>query len=97
MSANDSKVYYWLKLSKNFFDNHKIRVIEGLPNGKDYILFYLKLMCESTSHEGTLRFSDDIPYDLSVSAFAGQLRPHGENVGSLAGSDQSLHVVPVGC
>ena len=68
MSANDSKVYYWLKLSKNFFDNHKIRVIEGLPNGKDYILFYLKLMCESTSHEGTLRFSDDIPYDEQMLA-----------------------------
>jgi len=68
MSANDSKIYYWLKLSKNFFDNHKIRVIEGLPNGKDYILFYLKLMCESTSHEGTLRFSDDIPYDEQMLA-----------------------------
>ena len=68
MSANDSKVYYWLKLSKNFFDNHKIRVIEGLPNGKDYILFYLKLMCESTSHEGTLRFDADIPYDEQMLA-----------------------------
>ena len=68
MSANDSKIYYWLKLSKNFFDNHKIRVIEGLPNGKDYILFYLKLMCESTSHEGTLRFDADIPYDEQMLA-----------------------------
>lgn len=68
MSANDSKVYYWLKLSKNFFDNHKIRVIEGLPSGKDYILFYLKLMCESTSHEGTLRFDADIPYDEQMLA-----------------------------
>ena len=33
-----------------------------MPNGKDYIIFYLKLLCESTTHEGRLRFSDEIPY-----------------------------------
>lgn len=39
-----------------------------MPNGKDYILFYLKLLCESTSHEGNLRFSDTIPYSESMLA-----------------------------
>jgi predicted phage replisome organizer len=34
-----------------------------MPNGKDYILFYLKLLCESTSHDGNLRFSEEIPYN----------------------------------
>lgn len=34
-----------------------------MPNGKDYVLFYLKLLLESIDHEGTLRFSDTIPYD----------------------------------
>lgn len=34
-----------------------------MPNGKDYVLFYLKLLVESISHEGNLRFSETIPYD----------------------------------
>lgn len=34
-----------------------------MPNGKDYILFYLKLLLESIDHEGQLRFSDTIPYN----------------------------------
>lgn len=34
-----------------------------MPNGKDYILFYLKLLLESVDHEGSLRFSDIIPYN----------------------------------
>ncbi len=55
--------YYWLKLYKDFFKRHDIRIIEGMPNGKDYILFYLKLLVESVSHEGNLRFSDSVPYD----------------------------------
>ena len=63
MSTNDKKRYYWLKLDKDFFKSHEIKIVESMPNGKDYILFYLKLLCESTSHEGTLRFSETIPYN----------------------------------
>ena len=62
MADNDGKRYYWLKLQKDFFKRHDIRIIENMPNGKDYVLFYLKLLCESTSHDGNLRFSDTIPY-----------------------------------
>ena len=58
-----SKKYYWLKLKKDFFKRHDIRIIEAMPNGKDYILFYLKLLVESVDHEGSLRFSDTIPYN----------------------------------
>lgn len=54
--------YYWLKLKRDFFKRHDIRIIEDLPNGKEYILFYLKLLCESVDHEGKLRFSESIPY-----------------------------------
>ena len=59
----DSKKYYWLKLKRDFFKRHDIRIIEEMPNGKDYILFYLKLLLESIDHEGMLRFSDAIPYN----------------------------------
>ena len=55
--------YYWLKLKRDFFKRHDIRIIESMPNGKDYILFYLKLLLESIDHEGKLKFSDTIPYN----------------------------------
>ena len=59
----ESKKFYWLKLKRDFFKRHDIRIIEEMPNGKDYVLFYLKLLLESIDHEGSLRFSDTIPYN----------------------------------
>jgi predicted phage replisome organizer len=58
----DTKRYYWLKLKRDFFKRHDIRIIEGMPNGKDYLLFYLKMLLESIDHNGELRFSETIPY-----------------------------------
>ena len=57
------KKYYWLKLKRDFFKRHDIRIIEEMPNGKEYILFYLKLLLESIDHEGALRFSETVPYN----------------------------------
>ena len=64
--AEKDKRYYWLKLKKDFFKRHDIQIIENMPNGKDYILFYLKLLCESVDHEGNLRFSEQIPYNENM-------------------------------
>lgn len=60
--------FYWLKLKRDFFKRHDIRIVESMPNGKDYVLFYLKLLCESVDHEGALRFSDTIPYSAEMLA-----------------------------
>ena len=60
--------FYWLRLKRDFFKRHDIRIIESMPNGKDYVLFYLKLLCESIDHEGRLRFSDMIPYNEEMLA-----------------------------
>lgn len=66
--AEKDKKYYWLKLKRDFFKRHDIQIIENMPNGKDYILFYLKLLCESVDHEGNLRFSEEIPYNEDMLA-----------------------------
>lgn len=63
-----SSKYYWLKLKRDFFKRHDIRIVEGMSNGKEYILFYLKLLCESVDHDGNLRFSDQIPYNEDMLA-----------------------------
>lgn len=58
--------YYWIKLKKDFYKRHDIRLIEAMPNGVDYIWFYMKLMMESVDHQGQLRFSEFIPYDNNM-------------------------------
>ena len=55
--------YYWLKLKRDCCKGHDMRIIEEMPNGKDYILFYLKMLLESIDHNGELRFNDTIPYN----------------------------------
>lgn len=60
MSQN--KKYYWLKLKDDFFDKDEIKIIEGQPNGKDYIIFYMKLLLKSVKTEGELYFRDTIPF-----------------------------------
>lgn len=62
------KKYYWLKLDRNFFKRHDIRIVETMSNGKEYVLFYMKLLVESIDHEGQLRFSEMIPYNESMLA-----------------------------
>lgn len=64
----ESKRYYWLKLKRDFFRRHDIQIVESMANGKDYILFYLKLLCESVDHNGNLRFSEQIPYNEQMLA-----------------------------
>ena len=65
MAKKDEK-FYWLKLDKGFFKRPDIKIIEAMENGKDYILFYLKLLCESIDKEGLLRLTDTIPYNESM-------------------------------
>lgn len=60
--------FYWLKLKKDFFKRHDIRIIESMPQGHVSVLFYLKLMLESVDHEGELRFSNKVPYSAEMLA-----------------------------
>ena len=63
MASQDNKRFYWLKLKKDFFQQHQIKVLKSLPNGRLYALIYLELLAESTSHDGELRYSQMLPYD----------------------------------
>ena len=55
--------YFWLKLFADFFERPEIQLIEAMPNGKEYIILYFKLLCKSCGSEGYLRFSEMIPYN----------------------------------
>lgn len=63
MANDDQKRYYWLRLKKDFFQQHQIKVLKALPNGRLYALIYLELLAESTTHDGELRYSKTLPYD----------------------------------
>lgn len=61
-STKSIKRYFWLKLHADFFNRDEIRIIESQTNGKDYIIFYLKIMLKSINNDGKLLFKDTIPY-----------------------------------
>lgn len=64
MSAKeDKRPLFWLKMKNTFFDQDEIKIIESQPNGKDYIIFYMKLLLKSIENEGKLYFRDTIPYN----------------------------------
>lgn len=62
MATEKKERFYWLKLHKDFFKRNEIVVVENLDDGKDYILFYMKLLCESIDREGKLMLTDTVPY-----------------------------------
>jgi len=68
MAEYSKEKLYFLKLPADFFQGHKMRILESMPAGKEYELIYLKLICESVSHNGYLRFSKDMPYSEEMIA-----------------------------
>lgn len=57
-----SKKYFWLKLNVDFFEREEVKLIENMQNGKEYIIFYMKLLLKSANSNGKLLFKDVIPY-----------------------------------
>ena len=63
----DNKRFFWLKLKEDFFEGETIEWLEEQPNGKEYVLFYLKLCLKSLKHDGKLYREIGtriIPYDI---------------------------------
>lgn len=56
------KRYYWLKLKEDFFQRSDIKIIEGMPQGKYYVLLYLKLLVLAIQTDGYLAFEKKVPY-----------------------------------
>lgn len=66
---SENKRYYWLKLNESFFEDDTITWIEEQKNGKDYVIFYLKLCLKSLNDNGKLiRYVGErlIPYDVTA-------------------------------
>lgn len=63
MAEYSKEKLYYLKLDKNFFDKHFVKVIYRRKHGDRMMMFLIRLMTESISYNGYLRFSEDVPYD----------------------------------
>jgi predicted phage replisome organizer len=63
---SDNKKYYYLKLKDNFYDDDRIKIIEGMTNGVYYSNLLLKLYLKSLKTNGQLRFTKAIPYDENI-------------------------------
>lgn len=70
------KKYYWLKLPRNFFGKHYIKILRAKENGELLVLFYMWMLTEAIDHKGRLRYSEDIPYDEEMLAEASGFALH---------------------
>ena len=69
--SSSNKRYYWLKLKEDFFEDDTILWLEEQENGKDYVIFYLKLALKSLNDNGKLiRYVGEtlFPYDVPALA-----------------------------
>ena len=57
--------YYWLKMPKDFMTRHDVRMIKRRL-GFEGVIYYLSLLLESIDHDGDLRFSKDLAYDIET-------------------------------
>lgn len=70
-----TKIYYWLRFDKHFFDNLFIkRLLNGFPGGPEMIVIYIRLMLEAIDndciidYEGTFdNYAEELALRLGVS------------------------------
>lgn len=93
MADRRAQRLYFLKLKKDFFKRHDVTILEALPDGKELLLFYVKLLCESVDHDGRLRFSDEVPYTRKMLAAVTRTAP--EVVEEAMGILQELRLLEV--
>ncbi|CRT10216.1 DNA replication protein DnaC [Streptococcus equi subsp. equi] len=70
-----TKIYYWLKFDKHFFDNLFIkRLLRNFPGGSDMIVIYIRLMLEAIEndciidYEGTFdNYAEELALRLETS------------------------------
>lgn len=70
-----TKIYYWLKFDKHFFENLFIkRLLRNFPGGSDMIVIYIRLMLEAIEndciidYEGTFdNYAEELALRLETS------------------------------
>lgn len=60
-----TRIYFWLKLDKNFFKNLAIKQARRLPGGDNMVVIYQRLMLESLESGGELYY-DGVLADLAT-------------------------------
>lgn len=58
--------YYWLRLKEDFFKSPEIKIIENMDNGKDYIIFLMKLKLESLELDGYIMAPGSLPLSEKI-------------------------------
>lgn len=67
----------WIKMSVSMFDDDKIKIIETLPNGYEYIVIWVKILCMAgkKNDNGCIYLVKELPLDEAMLA-----RVAGHNV-----------------
>lgn len=93
---SSEKRYYWLKLNEDFFEDDTIQWLEEQENGKDYVIFYLKLCLRSLKDEGSLiRYVGQKLLPYNVSALARLTGTHPDTVAVAMKAFQEMGLIEI--
>mgnify|MGYP003301059508 CR=1 FL=1 len=59
------KVYYWIKLTKSFFETKEIKKLQKQSGGDHYVIIYIRILQLSLPYDGFLYF-DGLEEDLAA-------------------------------
>ena len=51
-----TKIYFWLKIDKKFFDNLFIKRLKSMPGGYTMTVIYMRMMLESLESDSILYY-----------------------------------------
>ena len=75
-----TKVYFWLKIDKKFFDNLFIKRLKSMPGGYTMTVIYMRMMLESLESDCILYYEgyfetlkEELALKLDVSEDGAQL------------------------
>lgn len=65
---SEERTLWFLMLEKEFLNRRAFKLLEGMPNGYAYEIFYMKLMLESLATNGIFYNTEEIPMDAPALA-----------------------------
>ena len=85
-----TKVYFWLKIDKKFFDNLFIKRLKSMPGGYTMTVIYMRMMLESLESDCILYYEGYFETLKEVASEIKKIVSKGVEVGIVVGGRKLL-------
>lgn len=69
MASKKTKIYFWLKIDRNFYKNMFIKKLRTIPGGDTYVVIYQRMLVEWVEDNGFITFEglyDTIAEEIAI-------------------------------